>query len=68
MIKNFRDISKYNTKLINGVVFRSSAPCLYKDNLDIESILRSKNVSTIIDLRADREIKEIYYHQDQHLN
>jgi protein tyrosine/serine phosphatase/predicted nucleotidyltransferase len=65
---NFRDISKFNSKLKKGIIYRSSALCLYKNEASLESNLQSKNIVTIIDLRADRELKEIYYDKKQQVN
>jgi len=62
---NFRDISKFNPKLKKGIIYRSSALCLYKNEANLESNLQSKNIVTIVDLRADKEIKEIYYDKEQ---
>ncbi|WP_111709755.1 tyrosine-protein phosphatase [Lutibacter citreus] len=64
-IKNFRDVSKYNPKLKKGIIYRSSALCLYKNESSLESHLQSKNIETIVDLRADRELKEIFYNKKQ---
>ena len=50
-IENFRDMAKFNDKLKDKFIFRSSALCLIGD----------KNITTIIDLRADRELKEFDY-------
>lgn len=65
---NFRDISKFNPKLKRGVIYRSSVLCLYKNEPNLDTRLKSKNITTIIDLRADRELKEIYYDQKQQDN
>jgi len=65
---NFRDISKFNPKLKKGIVFRSSALCLYKNEPNLESNLQSKNIVTIVDLRADRELKKIFYDKKQQDN
>ena len=65
---NFRDISKFNPKLKKGIVFRSSALWLYKNEPNLESNLQSKNIEKIVDLRADRELEEIYYDKKQQDN
>ncbi len=65
---NFRDISKFNSKIKKGVIFRSSALCLYNKELQTEKMLKKHNINTIIDLRADREIKECDYEKEQKLN
>lgn len=65
MIKNFRDISKFNPQLKKGIIYRSSALCLYKNEPSLDSDLQSKNIITIVDLRADRELEEIYYDKKQ---
>lgn len=65
IFKNFRDISKFNSKLKKGIIYRSSALCLYKNEPSLESNLQSKNIETIVDLRADRELKDINYDEEQ---
>jgi len=65
---NFRDISKFNSKIKKGVIYRSSALCLYKNEDSLDSHLTSKNITTIVDLRADRELKEIFYDKKQQDN
>ena len=62
---NFRDISKFNPKIKKGVIFRSSALCLYNKELQTEKMLEKHKINTIIDLRADREIKECDYEKGQ---
>ncbi len=58
---NFRDISKYNSKIKKGLIYRSSAFCLVKQEEDLIKMLRSIRIETLIDLRADREIAEHDY-------
>ncbi len=65
---NFRDISKFNSKIKKGIIYRSSALCLYKNENRLDSYLKSKNIKAIIDLRADRELKEIFYDKKQQDN
>jgi protein tyrosine/serine phosphatase len=62
---NFRDVSKFNSKLKKGIIYRSSALCLYKNEPSLESNLQSKNIETIVDLRADRELKDFNYDEEQ---
>jgi protein tyrosine/serine phosphatase/predicted nucleotidyltransferase len=64
---NFRDISKFNSKIRQGAIYRSSALCLYKEDLRLNVILEKYNITSIIDLRADRELKECNYNNDQKL-
>ncbi len=61
MIKNFRDISKYNPVIKPGLIFRSSALCLVCEENALIEILTAHRINTIIDLRADREIEENSY-------
>jgi len=60
---NFRDASKFNSKIKKGILFRTSALCLLEKNYEneVKEHLKNKNISTIIDLRAERELKEINY-------
>jgi protein tyrosine/serine phosphatase/predicted nucleotidyltransferase len=58
---NFRDISKFNSKVRSGLIYRSSAFCLIKEEDKLLEMLYKHNIKTIIDLRADREIAENSY-------
>lgn len=64
MITNFRDISKFNSKIRKSVIFRSSALGLHKDNIQVKEILTNYNIKTIIDLRAEREIINCNYNKE----
>jgi protein tyrosine/serine phosphatase len=58
---NLRDLNKFNLKVSKGVVFRSAALCLIKETNQLEAFFYKNNIDTIIDLRADRELKEVNY-------
>jgi len=58
---NFRDISKFNSKIKKGIIYRSSAFCLVNEEERLIKMLEKHNIKTIIDLRADREIAENSY-------
>ncbi|MEQ8809519.1 MAG: tyrosine-protein phosphatase [Imperialibacter sp.] len=58
---NFRDISTFNPKLKSGLVYRTATLSLFQDDIRFDQILKQKGISTIIDLRADREIAELPY-------
>lgn len=62
---NFRDISRFNPKIRKGFIYRSSALCLYKDEPSLETKLKTHGITTIIDLRASKELKAIYYDSKQ---
>jgi len=61
---NFRDMSKYNNRLKGRRIFRSTALCLIEDNNLLEIELNNKNITTIIDLRANRELEKIDYSEE----
>jgi len=61
---NFRDMSKFNNKLKDRLIFRSSALCLIEEKELLEKDLSHKNINTIIDLRARRELKKVSYDDD----
>lgn len=58
---NYRDMSKFNNKLKSKLIFRSAALCLIKEKKLLEKELNNKNITTIIDLRAIRELEEVNY-------
>ena len=65
-ILNFRDLSKFNEKIKSNVIYRSSALCLVKEEKLLEKELTEKNIMTIVDFRADREIEENSYSKEFH--
>ncbi|MEN9302149.1 MAG: hypothetical protein RL264_578 [Bacteroidota bacterium] len=58
---NLRDISKNNSRLKSGIIFRTATLSLFQSKLNFHSFLDEKNIKTVIDLRADREIEELPY-------
>ncbi len=58
---NFRDMGKYHKKVKKGIVYRTSSLTFYQNDSQFKDLLAEKNISTIIDLRADREIQENGY-------
>jgi protein tyrosine/serine phosphatase/predicted nucleotidyltransferase len=58
---NYRDMSKFNNKLKNNLIFRSTALCLIEEKTLLEIELNNNNITTIIDLRAIREVEEVNY-------
>ena len=58
---NFRDIAKFNPKIASGLVYRSSALCLVKEEGVLSHLLDKYNIWTIADLRADCEIEKNKY-------
>jgi len=60
---NFRDASKFNTQLKKGLLYRTSALCLQEKEYEkeVKELIKYERISTIIDLRAERELKEINY-------
>jgi len=60
MKTNFRDISKFNSRIRSGIIYRSSALCLYQEK-QLNKLIAQYNLTSIIDLRANRELKECNY-------
>ncbi|MDD4149194.1 MAG: tyrosine-protein phosphatase [Bacteroidales bacterium] len=58
---NFRDISLYNPTIKPGIVFRTATMTVLQDDSRLKSMLQKKNIKTILDLRADRELNEHPY-------
>jgi hypothetical protein len=61
---NFRDASKFNSKLKKGILFRTSSLTNYQNELFFKSFFKEKNITEVIDLRADREVAENSYSLD----
>ncbi|QHI35297.1 hypothetical protein IMCC3317_06430 [Kordia antarctica] len=55
-IWNFRDANTHNPIIKEGFLFRSSSFSLIPNKESINDLLKEKNITTIIDLRADREL------------
>lgn len=60
-IWNFRDLSKNNRKIRKGVVFRSAMLVPYQYSDELNELLEENKVTTIIDLRAERELVDFAY-------
>lgn len=58
---NLRDINRFNPRIKKGVVYRSATMTLFQNDNHFDDLLKDKNVKTIIDLRADREIENDSY-------
>ncbi|MFN0201454.1 MAG: tyrosine-protein phosphatase [Bacteroidia bacterium] len=63
-INNFRDISFFNPLLKKGLIFRTSTLSLFPKEQDFQAFLQAKNITQIIDLRAEREVLENSYSAD----
>lgn len=60
---NFRDAAKFNTQLKSNVLYRTSTLTRYQNETAFEELLKENNITKIIDLRADRELKEDSYNE-----
>ena len=58
---NFRDISTHNPKIKSGRVFRTATMTLFQNENRFDELLNEKQIKTVIDLRADKEIDELPY-------
>jgi predicted nucleotidyltransferase/protein tyrosine/serine phosphatase len=58
---NFRDISKYNSKIKSGVIYRTATMTLFQEESFFNEFITTKNINSVIDLRADREVLENNY-------
>lgn len=61
---NFRDISYSNPKIKEGLIFRGSALCLQRDPATVIDTISELNISNIIDLRSEKEIKLCNYNDE----
>lgn len=60
---NFRDAAKFNTQLKSNVLYRTSTLTRYQNETAFEELLKENNITKIIDLRANRELKEDSYNE-----
>lgn len=61
---NFRDAKLYNPEIKERLIYRTSALALFQNTPQLSNLLKEHNITTVIDLRADREIEEISYSED----
>jgi protein tyrosine/serine phosphatase/predicted nucleotidyltransferase len=64
---NFRDISTHNSKIKSGRIYRTATMTLFQNENRFDELLNEKQIKTVIDLRADKEIEELPY-QEQTLS
>lgn len=60
-IWNFRDLSENIPTIQPQLVFRSALLTIYQYDDQLSDLIESKNITTIIDLRAQRELTEFKY-------
>ena len=60
---NFRDISTHNSKIKSGRIYRTATMTLFQNENRFDELLNEKQIRTVIDLRADKEIEELPYHE-----
>ena len=58
---NFRDISKHNPKIKEGIVYRTATMTLFQDECFFNDFILDKKIGSVVDLRADREVIENNY-------
>ncbi|MGB3183530.1 MAG: tyrosine-protein phosphatase [Cyclobacteriaceae bacterium] len=58
---NFRDIGMYNPAIKSGIVFRTATMTLFQHEDFFERLIDEKNIRTVIDMRAKKEIAESKY-------
>ncbi len=58
---NFRDISTHNPQIRSGRIFRTATMTLFQNEKRFDELLNEKQIKTVIDLRADKEIDELPY-------
>lgn len=63
-IWNFRDISLHNSKIKSGWIYRTSTLTLFQNETFFEEFIAEKDIKTVIDLRAEREIQESNYSEN----
>ncbi len=61
---NFRDISTNNPKIKSGIVYRTASMTLFQNEPFFEVLIDDKQIKTVIDLRADREIMDLPYNEN----
>jgi predicted nucleotidyltransferase len=61
---NFRDPSENNPKLKAGKIYRTATLTFFQNEPRFQNLLDSRQIKTIIDLRADREIAESAYNEN----
>ena len=60
---NFRDISTHNPKIKSDRIYRTATMTLFQNENRFDELLSEKQIKTVIDLRADKEIEELPYYE-----
>jgi len=58
---NFRDISLHNPNIKSGRIYRTATMTIFQNEDRFDDLLKEKKIKTVIDLREDKEIKEMPY-------
>lgn len=58
---NFRDISTHNSQIKSGRIYRTATLSFFQNDNRFDELLNEKQIKTVIDLRADKEIDELPY-------
>lgn len=58
---NFRDINANNPNIKPNKIFRTATLTMFQNESKFSDLLTEKNIRTVIDLRADKEITEMSY-------
>lgn len=61
---NFRDVHKHNPRIKEGVLYRTATLSLFQQDTRFQSLLESKNIHMVIDLRAKRELEDSSYNAE----
>jgi protein tyrosine/serine phosphatase/predicted nucleotidyltransferase len=67
---NFRDISQHNPKIRSGVIYRTATMTLFQKEDFFGEFIQAKKIKTVVDLRAEKEVKESNYTENslRHFN
>ncbi len=61
---NFRDISLHNPKIKSGKIFRTATMTFFQNESRFDDLLKENKITTVIDLRAAKEIDELPYSEE----
>lgn len=61
---NFRDICTHNSRIKSNLVYRTATLSIFQKENRFNLLLDNKRITTIVDLRSDREIDELPYSEN----
>lgn len=60
---NLRDVGTFNSAIKKNLIHRMATLSAFQNSEKVEDLIKKLNIKTVIDLRADKELVEMPYHE-----